>query len=102
VHAPLLGGPPHNLLAVSDGRPVGLAAWLATGEALAIVHLAVVAGERRRGVGRALVHAAAQRAPWARLLVASPTPSSVPFWGRLGLRLERWPPDRSLYLPSGA
>jgi GNAT superfamily N-acetyltransferase len=102
VHAPLLGGPPHHLLAVRDGRAIGLAGWLATGDALAIVHLAVVAAERRSGVGRALVHAAAQRAPWARLVVASATPSSVPFWERLGLRLERWPLDRSLYLPLGA
>jgi GNAT superfamily N-acetyltransferase len=71
----------------------------ARGDALAIVHLAVVASARRRGVGRALVQAAAQREPGARLVVASPTPSSVPFWERLGLRLEAWPPDRRLYLP---
>ncbi len=67
---------------------------------VAIDHLDVRRGSRRRGIGRALVTAAlAAEAGWTEV-VLGPTPSSVGFYERLGFVLQRYPADRSYYLPA--
>jgi GNAT superfamily N-acetyltransferase len=69
-------------------------------DVVAIDHLDVREGSRRRGVGRALVSAAlAAEGGWAHV-VLGPTPSSIVFYERLGFVLQRYPADRSYYLPA--
>ena len=64
--------------------------------------LAVVAPQRRAGVGRALVQTLAREAltAGARVAVAAPTPDTVAFYRLLGFALRPWPRDRSFYLPT--
>jgi GNAT superfamily N-acetyltransferase len=66
---------------------------------LLIEHLGVRQGSQRIGVGRALIAAAIAAEPRAVHVVLAPTPSSVAFYERLGFVLQRFPPDRSYYLP---
>jgi ankyrin repeat protein/ribosomal protein S18 acetylase RimI-like enzyme len=71
-------------------------------EVLVIEHLGVRSGSQRRGVGRALIAAAVGAEPGAVEVVLGPTPSSIAFYERLGFVLQRFPPNRSFYLPATA
>jgi GNAT superfamily N-acetyltransferase len=96
---------------VVDGRPVDLArarreakALLSAARKSDVVlghQLAVVAPERRAGIGRALVQACAREAltAGARVALVEPTPETVAFYRLLGFALRAWPRDRSFYLP---
>ena len=83
------------------GRTIGIVSVLVHGTTLAGIELAVVAGERRRGVGRALVLYALREGAADGCSVATlpPTPATVPFFEALGFVLERYPTDRALYTP---
>jgi ankyrin repeat protein/GNAT superfamily N-acetyltransferase len=69
-------------------------------EAVSIDHLGVRQGSQRVGVGRALIRRALEAEPAADTVVLAPTPSSIPFYERLGLVLQRFPAERSYYLPA--
>ena len=96
AHAPL-----QHRLARRGGEVVGAASFLLHGETVLGQRLAVVAPERRAGIGRALVQAAAREAmaAGARIAVVPPTPDTVAFYRLLGFVLRPWPRDRSFYLP---
>jgi GNAT superfamily N-acetyltransferase len=82
-------------------RTVGIASVLVHGTTLAGIELAVAAGERRRGIGRALVLHALRKGAADGCSVATlpPTPATVPFFEALGFVLERYPPGRAVYTP---
>ncbi len=87
-------------VAWSGGLAIGAISARRHADAVAIDHLDVRHGARRSGVGRALVSAAlAAETGWAHV-VLGPTPSSVAFYERLGFVLQRYPADRSYYLPA--
>ena len=71
-------------------------------EVLLIEHLGVRTGSQRRGIGRALIAAAVHAEPSAVEVVLGPTPSSIAFYERLGFVLQRFPPNRTFYLPATA
>lgn len=83
------------------GRTVGAASALLDGPTIAGVELAVASGERRRGIGRALVLHALREGVAAGCSVATlpPTPATVPFFEALGFVLERYSPDRAFHTP---
>lgn len=83
------------------GRTVGVVSLLIDGGAASVLELAVDAGERRRGIGRALVRHALRVGAGAGCAAVSlgPTPATVPFYEALGLMLERYPPERAYYTP---
>ena len=67
---------------------------------LLIEHLGVRSGSQRRGLGRALIAAAVRSEPDIAHVILGPTPSSIAFYERLGFVLQRFPPNRSFYLPA--
>jgi GNAT superfamily N-acetyltransferase len=95
--------PAHPLrlhLAWSGGLAIGAISARRHADVVAIDHLDVREGSRRSGVGRALISAAlAAEAGWAHV-VLGPTLSSVAFYERLGFVLQRYPADRSYYVPA--
>jgi ankyrin repeat protein/GNAT superfamily N-acetyltransferase len=93
--------PLQHRLARRGGEVVGAASFLLHGETVLGQQLAVVAPERRAGIGRALVQAAAREAMagGARIAVVPPTPDTVAFYRLLGFVLRPWPRDRSYYVP---
>ena len=93
--------PLQHRLARRDGEVVGAASFLLHGETVLGQQLAVVAPERRAGIGRALVQACAREATaaGARVAVVGPTPDTVAFYRLLGFALRPGPRDRSYYLP---
>jgi GNAT superfamily N-acetyltransferase len=93
--------PVRHYAARLGGRTVGVAAVLVHGATLAGLELHVARGDRRRGIGRALVLHALREGREADCSVATlpPTPATVPFFEALGFVLERYPPDRALYTP---
>jgi ankyrin repeat protein/GNAT superfamily N-acetyltransferase len=93
--------PLQHRLARRDGVVVGAASFLRHGETVLGRQLAVVAPERRGGIGRALVQAAAREAvaAGARVALVGPTPDTVAFYRLLGFALRPWPRDRSYYVP---
>ena len=93
--------PLQHHLARRDGVVVGAASFLLHGDTVLGQQLAVVAIERRAGIGRALVQACAREAltVGARVGVVEPTPDTVAFYRLLGFALRAWPRDRSFYLP---
>jgi GNAT superfamily N-acetyltransferase len=93
--------PLQHRLALRDGVVVGAASFFAHGDTVLGQHLAVVATERRAGIGRALAHACAREAlaAGARVAVVEPTPDTVAFHQLLGFALRGWPRDRSFCLP---
>jgi ankyrin repeat protein/GNAT superfamily N-acetyltransferase len=95
------GGPLQLRLAVRDGAPVGMAAFLLDGDNVSLRHLAVLPAERRSGVGQALgAHLAAEaRRAGARTATLSPTPESIPVYRGWGFVLRPAVRDRVLYLP---
>ena len=94
--------PLQHRLARRGGEVVGAASFLLHGETVLGQQLAVVAPERRAGIGRALVQAAAREAlaAGARIAVVPPTPDTVAFYRLLGFALRPWPRDRSFHLPA--
>jgi GNAT superfamily N-acetyltransferase len=94
--------PLQHRVARREGEVIGAASFLLHGETVFGQQLAVLAPERRAGVGRALVQAAAREAiaAGARVAVMAPTPDSVAFYRLLGFALRPWPRDRSFYLPT--
>ena len=94
--------PLQHRLARRDGEVIGAASFLLHGETVLGRQLAVVAPERRAGIGRALVQACAREAmaAGARVAVVDPTPDTVAFYRLLGFALRPWPRDRSFYLPT--
>ena len=93
--------PLQHRLARRDGAIVGAASFFTHGETVLGHQLAVVAPQRRGGIGRALVQACAREAltAGARVAVVEPTPETVAFYRLLGFALRAWPRDRSFYLP---
>jgi ankyrin repeat protein/GNAT superfamily N-acetyltransferase len=93
--------PLQHRLARRDGAIVGAASFFTHGDTVLGHQLAVVAPERRGGIGRALVQACAREAltSGARVAVVEPTPETVAFYRLLGFALRAWPRDRSFYLP---
>ena len=93
--------PLQHRLARRDGAIVGAASFFLHGDTVLGHQLAVVAEERRGGIGRALVRACAHEAlsAGARVAVVEPTPETVAFYRLLGFALRAWPRDRSFYLP---
>jgi GNAT superfamily N-acetyltransferase len=79
---------------------VGSASAFTAAATLTLTDLAVVAAERRSGIGRALVlHALREgAAAGSTLAVLAPTPATVPFYEALGFTLRRFPPDRVFYI----
>ncbi|HEX4344987.1 MAG TPA: GNAT family N-acetyltransferase, partial [Solirubrobacteraceae bacterium] len=96
-------GSPFTLLAAHDGDElVGGIGTFRDGPTLLVEHLAVADGVRRRGIGRALIATALGAAPGVDEVVLGPTPTSIPFYERLGFVLQRLPHDRIYYLPAGS
>lgn len=95
------GRPLRRYAARRHGRPVGMASAFATASTLNLTDLVVAPGERRRGIGRALVlHALrAGGAAGSTRAVLAPTPATIPFYAPIGFRLGRLPPDRCFYTP---
>ena len=95
--------PLQHRLARRDGEVVGAASFLLHGETVLGQQLAVVAPERRAGIGRALVQACAREATaaGARIAVVGPTPDTVAFYRLLGFAL-RAGAARPLVLPAAA
>lgn len=93
--------PLQHRLARRDGVVVGAASFLLHGDTVLGQQLAVVAPQRRGGIGRALVRACARDAlgAGARVAVLGPTPDTVAFYRLLGLTLRPWPRDRTYYVP---
>jgi ankyrin repeat protein/GNAT superfamily N-acetyltransferase len=93
--------PLQHRLARRDGEVVGAASFLLHGETVLGQQLAVVAPERRAGIGRALMQACAREAlaAGARIAVVGPTPDTVAFYRLLGFALRPGPRDRSYHLP---
>jgi ankyrin repeat protein/GNAT superfamily N-acetyltransferase len=93
--------PLQHRVARRGGEVVGAASFLLHGETVLGQQLAVAAPERRGGIGRALVQAAAREAmaAGARIALVAPTPDTVAFYRLLGFALRPWPRDRSYYVP---
>jgi ankyrin repeat protein/GNAT superfamily N-acetyltransferase len=93
--------PLQHRLARRDGAIVGAASFFMHGDTVVGHQLAVVAPERRAGIGRALVRACAREAlaTGARVAVVGPTPDTVAFYRLLGFALRASPRDRTYYLP---
>jgi GNAT superfamily N-acetyltransferase len=93
--------PLQHRLARRGGEVVGAASFLLHGETVLGQQLAVVAPERRGGIGRALAQACAREAmaAGARVVLAAPTPDTVAFYRLLGFAQRAWPRDRSYHLP---
>lgn len=91
-------------LALDRGRPVGFATSFLDGAVVDLVSLGVAAGDRRRGVGRALVAArlADAAAEGARFVVSAPSDDGWQLQRTLGFRTEPVVPDTCFYLPSRA
>ncbi len=89
----------HRFVARRAGRPVGMAADFADGGLLELTDLAVLPGERRRGVGTALTAARLAARPDARLVVTAPSHDGWALHHALGLQAVRVAPDRAVYLP---
>jgi ankyrin repeat protein/GNAT superfamily N-acetyltransferase len=86
-------------IAWADELAIGAISSRRHDEILLIEHLAVRSGSERTGVGRALIAAAVRAEPRAEHVVLAPTPSSIPFYERLGFVLQRYPATRSYYTP---
>ena len=87
-------------VAWADELAVGAISGRRLDDVLLIEHLGVRSGSQRIGVGRALVAAAVEAEPTTEQVVLAPTPSSIAFYERLGFVLQRFPPQRSYYLPA--
>src|SRR4051794_13783307 len=83
------------------GRPVGMARALYVPPLAALVDLAVLPAERRRGIGRALAGARVEEARrrGCELAVLAPSPDGYELYRTLGFELEPPLPDRWFYLP---
>lgn len=87
-------------LAWSGELAVGAVSARRHGAVLLIDHLGVREGSRHTGVGRALISSALEAEPDAVHVVLAPTPSSIAFYERLGLVMQRFPARRSYYTPA--
>jgi ElaA protein len=94
-------GPHRHWIAKRGEVPVGLATAFFADGAVLLENLAVVAAERRRGIGTALAtrRLAAAHSVGCTLAVLAPTAHSRPFYARLGFTLTSSPPRRWWYLP---
>jgi ankyrin repeat protein/GNAT superfamily N-acetyltransferase len=95
--------PLQHRLARRSGAIVGAASFFTHGDTVVGHQLAVVAPERRAGIGRALAQACAREAlaAGAPVAVVEPTPDTVAFYRLLGFALRAWPRDRTYYVPLG-
>ncbi len=89
-----------RLLALRDGRPVGIAGSIVVGETVYLQYLAVRESERGRGVGRSLTAARLRAAPGCRRALLDPAPDAIAFHRRLGFELSPALRDRVYYLPA--
>jgi GNAT superfamily N-acetyltransferase len=88
-------------LARSGGRPVGMASAFFAGGVALLEHVAVVPGERRRGIGStlALVRLHDARKLGCTTAVFGTTPESVALYAPFGFTTEPDAPGRWFYLP---
>ena len=92
--------PFRHWLARRNGVPVGMATAFFEPDAVLLEHDAVLAEERRRGIGTALVgtRVAEARRRGCDVAVLSATPDSQSFYERLGFTVTRVRPRRWYYL----
>jgi GNAT superfamily N-acetyltransferase len=96
---------PVRLAVVMTGdRPAAMGRWFVAPPNLLLQDVAVAEHERRRGLGRALVLAAAAdgRAAGCRACVLAPTPEGAKLAASLGFETAPLPRDRWFYLPVSA
>jgi GNAT superfamily N-acetyltransferase len=95
------GAPVVSYLARRAGRAVGIAQAFYPGESVALLHVAVAEGERRRGIGRALVLARVQEARRRGCVqaVLGPSADGAKLYEALGFETAPSPGDRCYYLP---
>jgi GNAT superfamily N-acetyltransferase len=88
-------------VALRDGRPAGVAAWMVHGATLYGLNLEVAAPMRRQGIGAALLRRALREghAAGARAAVLAPTPETIAFYRLFGFELRPYVQERSFYLP---
>jgi GNAT superfamily N-acetyltransferase len=95
------GAPLRHWVARSDGRAVGMASAFVAGDVLLLVHVAVLEGVRRRGIGRALAgeRLRAGRSARCRAAVLAPSPDGSALYASLGFGSATTPARRRFYLP---
>jgi GNAT superfamily N-acetyltransferase len=88
-------------VALRDGRPAGVVAWMVHGATLYGLNLEVAAPMRRQGIGAALLRRALREghAAGARAAVLAPTPETIAFYRLFGFELRPYVQERSFYLP---
>ena len=98
AHLLAAAGPPLRHYTIGRSAGVTVFAWE---EVLLVEHLAVDRAHRRRGLAAQLMkHAlAVARSDGCKHAVLAPTAATIPFYERLGFRLERSRPDHWYYLP---
>jgi N-acetylglutamate synthase-like GNAT family acetyltransferase len=97
----LLGLPGRHWLARRGHRAVGMATLYLAGRVALLEHVAVLPGERRRGIGRALaaVRLHAARRAGCETAVFGTTPESAALYEPFGFTTEPDLPRRWFYLP---
>jgi GNAT superfamily N-acetyltransferase len=88
-------------VAFRGDRPVGMAASFDADAIVLLSAVAVVADERRRGIGRSLALARLRdaREHGCALAVLAPSPDGVKLYGSLGFEAHRQPQNRWFFLP---
>jgi GNAT superfamily N-acetyltransferase len=95
--------PLRHWVARRGDRPIGFATAFYAGNVVLFEHLGVIAEQRRRGIGRALVAVRLEEARrrGCRRAVLAPSPDGARLFGGLGFATAPTPARRWFYLPSG-